>query len=218
MTKSLPERRGTGDAPFRTGGLSRPISGAVMTQFAQAYPLRLIAAIYLDAAFDFGTAYRNAVARRASQPKPGDTATAAVRAWRQRLEVVGAASEADDRMWDIDSADAAHWQALTSALLTEVRSHPHETQLVKAPALAICAVGSVDRWFGWLTPDSARWAMARDSAAVAAAAQRSTCDQFRQTAPNRRAVTVESGHYVFIDHRDAVVRAVREFLTSLGLY
>ncbi len=188
------------------------ISGAVITRFGELYPGRLLAAVYLDAAFDFGPTSRMSHERPFGPPDPEDTSDA-VRAWRARYAVDSSVRRIDSHMWEIDSADAARRWKWVQPLAAEVRSHPHEVWHVRAPALAICAAGSTDRVYGWLTPDSARWRAAQtyiDS--VAAPFQRAVCDDFQRRLPHGRGVVLDSGHFVFIDRRDDVVRIMRDFL------
>lgn len=191
------------------------ISGAVITRFGEAYPERLIAAIYLDAAFDFGAAYRSKSANPV-QRTPGsvDTTTPHYQAWVRRYDTPSRAGDSDARMWDIDPADAPRRKALVNQLVTEVRSRPHEFWRVHAAALSICAISSMDRAYGWLTPDSARWSTARAYAKKAVPEQRAHCSDFTRVMPHGQAVGLESGHFVFIDRRRAVIRIMRRFLSE----
>jgi pimeloyl-ACP methyl ester carboxylesterase len=192
------------------------ISGAVITRFAQAYPERLRAAVYLDAAFDFGTVYRRGHDPKSSlHPSPGDSTSPAYLEWLSRYEEKSRAAETDWRMWQIDSTDAARRKTLVLPLADEVRAAPHEVWRVRAPALSLQPSASFDRQFGWLRPDSVRWdrarALHRDSQRAAHAA----CDEFEGAAPHRRCVVLESGHFVFLDRRDETVRQMHRFLNRL---
>ncbi len=192
------------------------ISGAVITRFAELFPARLLAAVYLDAAFDFGEAYRTSQAVPIRHPPASaDTTAPHFRSWVKRYDTPSTAADADARMWDIDSADASRRKALVSALATEVRSRPHPFWHVQAPALSICSQGSMDRAFGWLTPDSARWALAERTARDGIARQRRECAEFAHRVPHGRSLSLPSGHYVFIDQRAAVIHAVRQFLARV---
>jgi hypothetical protein len=77
--------------------------------------------------------------------------------------------------------------------------------------LAICAVPSFDRALGWLTPDSSRWQAAHTFYTQA----RTECDSLPRRAPHATIVDLDSGHYVFMDQREAVVKAMRSFLGSI---
>jgi pimeloyl-ACP methyl ester carboxylesterase len=192
------------------------ISGAVITRFARDYPTRLLAAVYLDGAYDFGEAYRRSRANsRANLPKPADTTSAPYRAWRQRYPEHDAILDHDAAMWDIDSAEVARRQALVAALATEVRSTPHEIWRVNAPALVVCATGSMDRSFGWLTPDSARWASALPVMQQLLATKRAVCEDAQRKLPHGRLVMLDASHYVFLDQKDEVVRQMQAFLLPL---
>ena len=191
------------------------ISGAVITQFARDYPTRLLAAVYLDGAYDFGESYRRSHASwRANWPTPVDTTSVAYRAWKQRYPDHDAILDRDAAMWNIDSTDVARRQALVAALATEVRSTPHEIRRVHAPALVVCATGSVDRSFGWLTPDSARWDLALPVIQKLLAIKKAVCEDARRKLPHGRLVMLDASHYVFLDQRDEVVRQMRAFLRS----
>ena len=192
------------------------ISGAVITRFAQDYPARLLAAVYLDGAYDFGAAYRRSQANsRANLPKPADTTSAPYRAWKQRYPDHDAILDQDAAMWSIDSAEIARRQALVAALATEVRSTPHEIWRVKAPALVVCATGSMDRSFGWLTPDSARWGSALPVMQQLLATKRAVCEDAQRKLPHGRLVMLDATHYVFLDQKDEVVRQMQVFLLPL---
>ena len=192
------------------------ISGAVLTRFASLYPNRLIAAIYLDAAYDFGDAYRRSqeAKREAPQP-PADTMAAAFQSWRRRFPGWDSVREIDAGMWNIDSAETARRQILVHSLVTEVRSHPNEIWRVQAPALSLCALGSMERGLGWLTPDSARWEVARRYASEALRHKHAVCQDFIRRVPHGQVAELDSGHYVFLDQKAAVVRTMRRFLKGV---
>ncbi|MGN6391252.1 MAG: alpha/beta fold hydrolase [Gemmatimonadales bacterium] len=192
------------------------ISGAVLTRFATLHPDRLLAAVYLDGAYDFGDAYRRSQeARREAPQPPADTTASAFQSWRRRFPGWDSVREIDSGMWNIDSAETARRQALVKSLVTEVRSHPNEVWRVQAPALSVCALGSMERGFGWLTPDSARWKMASRYASQVLHRKHEVCEEFARKVPRGRVVDLDSGHYVFLDQRLAVVRAMREFLDDV---
>ena len=151
---------------------------------------------------------------------PGDSLAPSVRSWVSRYDrwSRGAVSamEAEWRYWKrLDGPEADRRRALTEPLVVEVRSRQHQPWLVAAPLLALCAVGTHDRAFGWLTPDSARWGAAQAYFDDGAREKRSECDRVRQA---RSAITIEmdSGHYVFFDQRDQVVREIRAFLARVA--
>jgi pimeloyl-ACP methyl ester carboxylesterase len=192
------------------------ISGAVLTRFASLYPDRLLAAVYLDGAYDFGEAYRRSqeAKREAPQP-PVDTTAAAFQLWRQRFPDWDSVREVDAGMWNIGSAETARRQVLVRSLVTEVRSHPNEIWGVQAPALSLCALGSMERGFGWLTPDSARWEGARRYATDALRRKHAVCQEFAHKIPDGRVVELDSGHYVFLDQQQEVVRTMRRFFNGV---
>ena len=195
------------------------IAGAVITEFGVTHPNRLAAAIYLDASFDFGAAFRQS--RRVGRPAPRDTTSAAYRAWEARYSdsllsrSILNAIHVESGMWEIDSADASRRLRLLQPLADEVRSREHAPWRVRAPLLAVCAVGSMDRGFGWLTSDSARWKEARAFADRAIREKQKDCAQVANRAPHARVINLDSGHYVFMDARKATLRAMRTFLAEL---
>lgn len=140
---------------------------------------------------------------------------AAFQSWRRRFPDWDSVREIDAAMWNIDSAETARRQALVKSLVTEVRSHPNAVWRVQAPALSICALGSIERGFGWLTPDSARWNPAKRYASQALRRKHLVCQEFARKVPHGRVVELDSGHYVFLDQRAAVVRAMRRFLNGV---
>jgi non-heme chloroperoxidase len=192
------------------------ISGAVITRFAQDYPNRLLAAVYLDGAYDFGAAYRRSRASaRADLPKPADTTSVPYLAWKRRYPDHETIIDRNAQMWDIDSSEIARRQALVISLADEVRSTPHPIWLVKAPALVVCATGSMDRSFGWLTPDSMRWGRAQEFMRRLLATKRTICQDAKDKLPRGRLVMLEASHYVFLDRQEEVTRAMKAFLLPL---
>jgi pimeloyl-ACP methyl ester carboxylesterase len=203
---SLGERRAT------LAGHS--ISGAVITEFGAHAPARLAAAIYLDAAFDFGAALRRS--HRPGKVVPTDTLSAAFRAWQVRYDgwtrTATMAGDIDYRYWEyLDSAAVKRRQALLAPLASEVRSRPHQPWRIAAPTLALCAIGSPDRAFGWLTPDSVRWRAANAEYEATTREKIAECNQVRRN-PAARIVLLDSGHYVFFDQRALVIERMRQFL------
>jgi pimeloyl-ACP methyl ester carboxylesterase len=193
------------------------LSGAVITEFGVHAPTRLRAAIYLDAAFDFGSAFRRS--HRPGKVIPSDTLSGAFRAWRARYDewTRGAvvAGNVDDRYWErLDTADVEHRRALVAPLANEVRSHAHQPWLIAAPALALCAVGSPDRAFGWMTPDSTRWRAANAEYAVTTREKVAECNRVRRN-PAAVSLLLDSGHYVFFDQRALVIERMRQFLARV---
>jgi non-heme chloroperoxidase len=192
------------------------ISGAVMTRFAETHADRLRAAIYIDAAFDFGAVHRASTARPVGLSPAVDTTTPRMRAWNHRYGGTSPAVTADDRAWQqLDSTDMQRRKTLVLPLVDEVRTRPHEVWHVQAPALAICPIASIAREYGWLTPDSARWSTVRDYIAQKDSSERAVCETFRHRLPKGHAYEIEGDHYVFLDHPGAVVRAMRVFLDRL---
>ena len=163
----------------------------------------------------FGDAYRRSQQAKREAPQPlADTMAAAFQSWRRRFPDWDSLREIDAGMWNIDSTETARRQVLVKSLVTEVRSHPNEIWRVQAPALSLCAVGSRERGLGWLTPDSAKWGEARRYASAARRRKHAECQQFAKVR-HGEVVELGSGHYVFLDQRVEVVRAMRRFLEGV---
>jgi len=189
------------------------ISRAVITQFAKAYPKRLLAAIYLDAAFDFGRAYRNGKADPMRGPPLNvDTTSSSWTAWKRQFPETYAVLDSDQTMWDIDSAEAARRRRRVARLADDVRTKPHQVWLVQAPALALRSVSSFERRFGWLTPDSARWSLAKWVSDTSQKLQRGVCDDFKRRLPRGSSLDLEASHFVFLDRPREVSAAMNQFL------
>ena len=192
------------------------ISGAVITQFGESHPHRLAAAVYLDAAFDFGPGYQRG--RRPGKPTPLDTTSSTYRAWQGRYSdsllsrTILNAARTEDLVWQLDSAEAARRHALVAPLVAEVRSHQHQPWQVTAPVLSLYALGSFDRAYGWLTPLSDQWDAALANYAANASDIRAEQSTLVTRARNAKTIEFDSGHYVFIDRRDAILAAMRKFL------
>jgi hypothetical protein len=144
-----------------------------------------------------------------------DTTAESFRAWRRQYPDWDAVREQDSHMWQIDSADLARRQSLVAALANEVRTTPHEIGRVRAPALVVCPVGSFERGFGWLTPDSTRWRLAQQVARDIVAEKRAVCEDARRKLAHGHLLLLDSGHYVFLDQRDHVISVMRRFLEPL---
>jgi pimeloyl-ACP methyl ester carboxylesterase len=190
-----------------------------MTEFGVTNPSRLAAAIYLDASFDFSSAYQRS--HRPGKLNPSDTTSVAFRAWRDRYAEsrltpsIRAAIAATEEAWQIDPVNAARRQKLVAPLATEVRSRPHEPWRIKAPALALCAGGSFDRGLGWLTPDSTRWKEAHAYYERVSTEKHEECERLNLRNGRAKVVMLDSGHYVFMDARQKVVDEMRRFLAGI---
>jgi hypothetical protein len=113
-----------------------------------------VAAVYLDAAFDFGPGYQRG--RRPGRPLPADTTSITYRAWQERYSdsllsrSILNAARTEGFVWQLDSANAARRNALDTPLVTEVRSHQHEPWRVTAPVLSLYALASITGLGGFI--------------------------------------------------------------------
>jgi hypothetical protein len=78
--------------------------------------------------------------------------------------------------------------------------------------LSLYALASFDRAYGWLTPRSPEWDAAHAYYAANAKDIRAEQSMLAARARNAKIIELDSGHYVFIDQRDAVVADMRQFL------
>ena len=96
---------------------------------------------------------------------------------------------------------------LAVEIAREGREGPRRADRGHPPAL-----GSFDRAYGWLTPLSDQWDAALANYAANASDIRAEQSTLVTRARNAKTIELDSGHYVFIDRRDAVLAAMRKFL------
>jgi pimeloyl-ACP methyl ester carboxylesterase len=184
-----------------------------VSALAARHPGRVASVVYLDGAYDWadGPAPEGAL----DDPAPDGSVEAAgpnrfasyddfaafVRSVSPDFESLwGPAFDAMCRTLVDTHADGTvterHSDADTAPFVRAVHSFRHPYAEITAPALAIYAVG--DRWQG------------------AAATWRAACrDRFAaETAAGRVHEIHDASHYLFLDHRDDVLAAMRAFLLS----
>ena len=176
------------------------MGGGEVSALAARHPARVDRVVYLDGAYDWADRPTPTGSEEAASPDrfasyedyvdfihsllPDDI-------WGPALDAMLRTSvdvQADGSVVDKLSAEA--FAPFVQAL--NAFRHPYSD--ITAPALAIYAVGG--RW----DPDEAAWRLA--------------CrDRFAAETAHGRVIEVRAGHYLFLDHRDDVLAAMREFLT-----
>src|SRR5207247_4841266 len=81
--------------------------------------------------------------------------------------------------------------------------------------LAYCTVCRLRRAIVWPPPDSTRCKVALAWGRDAQAAKRAECQEFRRRVPHGQSVELDGGHFIFLDRRDTVVRAMRRFFRAV---
>lgn len=199
------------------------IAGAEMTRFAIDNPERVLALVYLDAAYDWAesTASSNPenqpeVPAPSSSQLASPSAFAAYVAW-----VSGVASypEADVRATNRFRADGEYEGPVTSAEISAAlatgaaEEHPGYAD-VAAPILAFYTVpDSVTDMFPWLAVDSPEFAKAEGVFASVASSLAEQREAFAAAVPEAMVIELHSvPHFLFLDLRDELVDSIREFL------
>ena len=183
----------------RAHAVGHSMGGGEVSTLAARHPGRVSSVVYLDGAYDWAdcpapegsdsadipdrfTTYEDFVAFARSVLPAG--------AWGPALEAMLRTSVTTHPDGSIeDKLPEAAYVPFVEAL----NSFRHPYADITAPALAIYAVGN--QWEG----DMATW--------------RVLCrDRFAAEAAHGKVVEIEASHYVFLDHRDEVLEAMRAFL------
>jgi pimeloyl-ACP methyl ester carboxylesterase len=194
-------------------------AGAEMTRLASAYPTRVNALVYLDAAFDRS--------RPLQAPAPARAATPADLASVERFSAWVARTrgmrypEAEIRAIREVDADGKVGSATTAADLNAAISQGLDQRpdyaKVRAPALAIYAPVTVRS----LHPDYAvldvgARALAERRSAEAQTLREEAIKQFRSEMKRGQVVVLDSGvHHIFLSNESEVVWLVRTFLSDV---
>jgi non-heme chloroperoxidase len=198
--------------------IGHSIAGEEMTRFASTYPDRVSKLVYLDAAYDrvWGDALMTARfpvppdVPHPPQPGSADTASAAAYvAFVHRTRGVNI-PEADIRArygfdgWNEDTTPASRAMGVERPNYAGVR----------APALAIYAVTDYVRQMEpWQAADREHSALLENVNTATEAVMLQLRNQFRDEVRGGRILEIHGGHHwVFVSHREVVVRAIREFL------
>jgi len=204
------------------------IAGKTITLLAALLPDRVTKLVYLDSAYD--SSDTEPVLKRYNEvlealpppafPTHDNTAYDALRAWgRKRFGCWSRAME--DELRDVvrlqpngkvdnvlsSEAEAAIWRDSTL--------RQHDFARVKAPALAIYAMDSVETVFPWLAPNTSPSLRAK-ALAFAEYGNRQKREQaahFMQSGPARHIVEMpNTAHHCFIHRPNEVVKEMRAFL------
>ena len=178
------------------------MGGGEASALAARHPGRVASVVYLDGAFDWADSPAPEGPAEAASPDrfaSYDDFVGFVRSVSPDFELLwGPALEAMFRTLVVTHADGSVTDRLSDAeaapFVEAVQSFRHPYADISAPALAIYAVG--DRWQG----AAATWrAASRDRFAA-------------ETAAGRVLEIRDASHYLFLDHRDEVLAAMRRFL------
>jgi pimeloyl-ACP methyl ester carboxylesterase len=206
---------------LRVNLVGHSIAGDEMTRFALSYPDRVSKLVYLDAAYDRVETQQieKSFPRLPPFPGPGPSdlaSPAAVRAFVARTEIL--MPESEIRATRIFGPDGRFLRPVTpDRILSAVAGmveHPNY-ESIHAPLLAIYAVPKTP---AELVP---RYKTGDQETRIAldtifeiwrqsAKAQR---DRFRNSSPQARVVELDgASHYIFISHRERVLREATAFL------
>jgi pimeloyl-ACP methyl ester carboxylesterase len=178
------------------------MGGGEVSALAARHPVRVASVVYLDGAFDWADSPATEGSAEAASPDrfaSYDDFVGFVRSVSPDFEMLwGPALDAMLRTLVVTHADGSVTERLSDAeaapFVEAVQSFRHPYADISAPALAIYAVG--DRWQG--------------AAATWRAASR---DRFTaETAVGQVLEIRDASHYLFLDHRDEVLAAMRQFL------
>ncbi len=181
----------------RAHAVGHSMGGGEVSALAARHPGRVASVVYLDGAYDW-----------ADRPEGSDEAESPDRFSSYEDYVDFVRSVLPDGIWgpaldamlrtSVDKhADGSVVDKLSNAAFTPfvqaLNAFRHPYSDITAPALAIYAVG--DQWEG----GGATWRVA--------------CrDRFAAETPHGQVVEIRGNHYLFLDHRDDVLAAMREFL------
>jgi non-heme chloroperoxidase len=197
-------------------------AGQEMTQFVRAYPGRVIKAVFLDGAFD------NVAADSVAAALPGDLPTS----WPTKAPLTDA-----DTLTARAYVDYVHRTRGVKIPETDIRVRMSYDGIIEEIAPPYVAIGTnVDRdrpnWPTFPVPALAIFAVT-DSMSQTEPWMRSQRQYTKvvqaafdrakpfyewlvrdfQRAPNSKAVVIHGGHHwIFVSHRDEVVKAMREWL------
>lgn len=181
------------------------MGGGEVSALAARHPDRVASVVYLDGAYDWAD---RVTSGEEADPAPTespdrfasyDDFTSYVRSLDSQFEMIwGPSFDAMCRALVGTHADGSVTEKLSDAeaapFVEALQQFRHPYAEISAPALAIYALG--DPWQG----AQATWRAA-------------SRDRFAAETPNARVVELNASHYLFIDRRDDVLAAMREFLT-----
>jgi len=176
------------------------MGGGEVSALAARHPGRVAGVVYLDGAYDWADSPTRAGSQEAASPDQFASYEDYVGFVHSVLpdNIWGPALDAMLRTSVDTRADGSVVDKLSEAafapFVQALNAFRHPYSDITAPALAMYAVG--DQWQG----DDAAW--------------RAACrDRFAAETANGQVVEIRASHYLFLDRRDDVVAAMREFLT-----
>lgn len=177
------------------------MGGGEVSALAAGHPGRVGGIVYLDGAYDWADSPTQEWPEEAASPDTFASYEDYASFVRSLLpdDIWGPALDAMLRTSVDTHADGSvvdkHSGSAFAPFVQALRTFRHPYSAITAPALAIFALG--DQWQG------------------AEAAWRIACrDRFAAETADAHVIELRGSHYLFIDRRDAVLTAMREFLTQ----
>lgn len=208
------------------------LAGDEMTRFAGTYPTHVDKLIYLDAAYDHSQLTDSSLVAQAPEVFKLLARTAddyqsldAYRNWykTKRYGFWSDAQEADMREGTIVSSDGSiSGIVMPPSVFQAIERGAQESQpeysRVKAPALALYSLKTMESWFPWLTShvNSEVQREAQDLLNnVLMPYTRKNIETFRMEMVSGKVLELENtDHYCFIQRRDEIAPLIREFLLA----
>ena len=192
--------------------------GATITDFAVRNPDRVIGLVYLDAAGDLAGRDSVLAANPVRRPAPTDSTAAGARRWYREM-FFGFWSDAIENSFRSHGTDsvARNRPKLLPQFLADYQRNPADYRGVRAPALIIAAVKTVDANYPWLRGSGHDAERARAQQYLdrilnpwyAAGALRAHSEM-----PRSRIVNLPGHHYIFVTEQRRVTEEILRFLTG----
>jgi pimeloyl-ACP methyl ester carboxylesterase len=187
--------------PQRAHVVGHSMGGGEVSALAARHPGRIAKVIYLDGAYDWADSPTPVGSEEGGNPDRFASYEDYVDFVHSVLpdDIWGPALDAMLRTCVDTHADGSVVDKLSEAafapFVEALNAFRHPYSDITAPALAMYAVG--DQW----RPPDAAWRVA--------------CrDRFAAETANGRVIEIRASHYLFLDRRDDVLAAMREFLTE----
>jgi pimeloyl-ACP methyl ester carboxylesterase len=201
--------------------IGHSFAGQELTHFARAYPSRLHKLVYLDGAYDTN-ALDSASQSVFTSPMPyptkaplTDADTSTYRAYVKYVHTSRGVNipESDIRVRVKYDGIVEELGVGYSGIGREADVEPQEWETLKQPALAIFAVrDSARQSEPWIVADTASWPDVQAVLDKSRLVNEFAVADFKR-APHGEVLVVHGGHHwVFVSHREEVLRAVRAFL------
>jgi pimeloyl-ACP methyl ester carboxylesterase len=195
-------------------------AGEEITRFASKYPERVGSLVYLDAAYDRSVDVESGTPDRPARPTTADRAS--VEAYVAYLVRTRGVADAPpgvlERNWRAsvsiqpDGTAGMRWgEAQYSQYLQSLMAAPPDYSGVKAPALAIYAVGIPQERLARATPEI-RAALEKHRAEVVLPWRERSILQFRRGIPHGEVTELDALHHPFLNRPRETAGAIRSFL------